>query len=83
MEEGDGSLARYAGIGIQFAVAIVLFLYAGQWLDRKFGTSPIFLILGVFLGAGAAFYNMYRKLMEDQNTRKAKKKGKSAGEGGQ
>jgi len=60
------SSTKYAGIGLQFAVSILVFLYAGQWLDRKFGTSPIFLMLGVFVGAGAAFYSMYRKLMADQ-----------------
>ena len=80
MEEGDGALARYAGVGIQFAAAIILFLYAGQWLDRRLGTSPIFLILGVFLGAGAAFYSMYHKLMADQNAEEARKKWKSSEE---
>jgi F0F1-type ATP synthase assembly protein I len=64
----DGpSAAKYAGIGLQFAISIIVFLFAGQWLDRKFGTSPIFLMLGVFVGAGAAFYSMYRKLMSDQD----------------
>lgn len=81
MEEGDGSLARYAGVGIQFAAAIILFLFAGQWLDRRLGTSPVFLILGVFVGAGAAFYSMYRKLMEDQDAEEARKKGERPGKG--
>jgi F0F1-type ATP synthase assembly protein I len=52
-----------AGIGFQFAAAILLFLYAGKWLDGKLGTAPLFLILGVFVGAGAGFYSMYRKLI--------------------
>ena len=56
-----------AGIGLQFAVSILLFVYAGQWLDRRLGTGPIFLIIGVFLGAGGAVYSMYRKLMASQN----------------
>ncbi len=55
-----------AGIGLQFAASIVLFVFAGQWLDRRFGTGPVFLIVGVFLGAGASFYSMYRKLMAAQ-----------------
>ena len=55
--------ARFAGIGIQFALSILLGLYGGQWLDRRLGTPPLFLITGVFLGAGAAFYSMYRALM--------------------
>lgn len=61
-----GAAGRYAGLGLQFAASIVLFLYLGQWLDRKLGTEPLFLYVGVFTGAGAAFYSMYRNLMADQ-----------------
>ena len=63
---GATSGAAFDGLGLQFALAIVVFLYAGQWLDRRLGTGPLFLILGVFLGAGGAFYSMYRKLMAAQ-----------------
>ncbi len=61
-----GAAGKYAGLGIQFAASILLFLYAGQWLDRRLGTAPLFLYVGVFTGAGAAFYLMYRQLMADQ-----------------
>ncbi len=60
------SAATYAGVGIQFAIAIVLFAFAGVWLDGRLGSSPLFVILGVFVGAAAAFYSMYRKLMAAQ-----------------
>lgn len=53
----------FAGIGIQFAVVLIGGLFLGQWLDKKFGTSPVLTILCLFAGAGAAFYSMYRKLM--------------------
>jgi len=56
------SASDFAGIGLQFAASILLFAYAGQWLDRRLGTGPWLLIVGVFLGAGGAFYSMYRKL---------------------
>ena len=56
------SPAEFAGIGIQFAASIVLCLFAGQWLDRRLGSAPLFTLAGVFLGAGASFYSMYRKL---------------------
>ena len=62
---GRGTAGKYAGIGIQFAASIVLFLYAGQWVDRRLGTKPIFLIVGVFVGATAAFYSIYKRLMRD------------------
>ena len=60
------SASEFAGVGIQFALAILVFLYLGQWLDRKLGTAPRLLIIGVFLGAGLGFYSMYRKLMAAQ-----------------
>jgi F0F1-type ATP synthase assembly protein I len=64
---GEGpSVAEFAGVGLQFAVSILVFVYAGQWLDRKLGTAPWMLMLGVFLGAGASFYSMYRKLTAAQ-----------------
>jgi F0F1-type ATP synthase assembly protein I len=55
-----------AGMGLQFALSILLFLFAGQWIDGKLGTAPLFLIVFVFVGAGASFYSIYRKLMEQQ-----------------
>jgi F0F1-type ATP synthase assembly protein I len=56
----------FAGLGIQFAAAIIVFLFAGQWLDNRFGTDGLFTIGGVFVGAGGAFYNMYRKISAAQ-----------------
>ena len=58
--------ADFAGLGIQFAVAIVAFLFAGQWLDNRLGFNGLFTIVGVFVGAIAAFYNMYRKISAAQ-----------------
>ncbi len=63
---GGLSGANFAGVGIQFAAAIVIFLFAGQWVDKKLGTSGVFTIGGVFIGGGAAFYLMYRKITAAQ-----------------
>ncbi|MGK2963714.1 MAG: AtpZ/AtpI family protein [Gemmatimonadaceae bacterium] len=57
------STSGYAAAGLQFAVALVLFALGGDWLDDRFGTGPLFLLLGVFGGGAAGFYSMYRKLM--------------------
>jgi F0F1-type ATP synthase assembly protein I len=52
--------------GIQFAIILVLSSFAGMWLDRQLDTSPWLLIVLVFLGAAAAFFSLYRKLMKGQ-----------------
>jgi ATP synthase protein I len=72
-DEGP-SMTEFAGVGLQFAVSILVFLYLGQWLDRKLGTAPWLLMGGVFLGAGASFYSMYRKLMAAQAREEAARK---------
>lgn len=77
-ESDDARAARragkYAGIGLQFAASIVLFLYAGQYVDRRMGTAPWGLLVGVFVGAGAAFFSMYRRLMADLRAEEEEKR---------
>lgn len=63
--------AEYMGVGLQFALSILVFLYAGRWLDEKLGTSPWLLMLGVLVGFGAALYSMVRKLGK-QGSRRAR-----------
>jgi ATP synthase protein I len=71
--EGGTSVGEYAGLGLQFAASIILFLFLGQWLDRKLGTAPWMLLIGVFVGAGGSFYSMYRRLMAAQAREEAAK----------
>ncbi|MGH7458037.1 MAG: AtpZ/AtpI family protein [Longimicrobiaceae bacterium] len=61
----------YAGAGFQFAAAILLFLFAGRWLDSRLGTEPWLLIGGVFVGAVAGFYALYRQLVIQPGKRDA------------
>ena len=63
---GGNAATSMAGVGLQFAGAILLFLWLGSWLDRRLGTAPWLMALGVFTGAGASFYSIYRKLMATQ-----------------
>ena len=59
-----GAAGRYLGLGLQFVVSILLFLYAGQWLDRRLGTTPLFMIIGLMLGIIAAARSTYRMIRE-------------------
>jgi ATP synthase protein I len=66
---------QYIGGGIQFAAAIFLFLFVGQWLDRRLGTEPWLLLLGVFVGAAAGFYSLYRQLVVGPRDRERQRRG--------
>jgi ATP synthase protein I len=60
---GGQDPAQLAGIGLQFGIVLVAFLFAGKWLDEKLGTEPWLLMAGVFLGFGLSVFWMYRRLM--------------------
>ena len=47
---------RFASFGIQLVVTMCLLGWGGWWLDGRFGTYPLFMIVGLFAGAGASFY---------------------------
>jgi len=53
---------KYAGLGVQLAASILVFVFLGQWLDRKAGTGGLFTILGAFLGFGGTMYGLIRSL---------------------
>jgi hypothetical protein len=53
---------RYAGLGIQLAVILVVFVLAGQWVDKKLGAGGIITILAAFLGFGGTMYSLIRTL---------------------
>jgi len=55
--------SEFAGVGLQFGVTMVVFALAGIWLDRKLGTSPWLVIVGVFGGAALGFWEMYRQMI--------------------
>ena len=53
--------SEFAGVGIQFAVTIVLFAFAGIWLDRRLGTSPWLVLVMVLGGAALGFWSLVRR----------------------
>ena len=47
-------------LGILIVVAVGGFMFLGQWCDKIFKTSPLFLIIGVILGIIIAIHGAYR-----------------------
>lgn len=68
--------------GISMILVLLLGVYGGHWLDQRFGTSPVFLLLGIFLGVGAGFYNLWSELSKlNEINKEAKLEEKKQNEG--
>jgi F0F1-type ATP synthase assembly protein I len=58
----DSDLARYSGLGLQFAATVGAFAFAGHWLDGRWNAGPWFLISGVFTGFALGLYSLVKKV---------------------
>ena len=48
------------GIGSALAVTLLLSLGAGYWIDKRFGTAPVFVLAGAAFGMFAVVYHLYK-----------------------
>ncbi|MGB4861098.1 MAG: AtpZ/AtpI family protein [Tepidiformaceae bacterium] len=55
--------ASLLGAGWFFALALILGLLIGQWVDDKTGLEPIFTLIGILLGLAVAAVGGYRMLL--------------------
>jgi F0F1-type ATP synthase assembly protein I len=65
--KADTKVAQYSGLGISLVITILLFLWAGMWLDGKLDTGVLFTLTFAFIGFAAGFYSFYlniKKLTE-------------------
>jgi F0F1-type ATP synthase assembly protein I len=62
---------QFMGLGLTWALSVLLFLGGGAWLDSRLGTRPILLILGAFVGAGAGFYYLYYHIVIEPRQHRA------------
>lgn len=63
-EKGPGPM-RYAGLGIELAVMMLAGVFGGQWLDGRLSSTPVFTIVGPFLGFGGWMVSLIRLLNRD------------------
>jgi F0F1-type ATP synthase assembly protein I len=62
-EPPSGELPRNWGLvldlGMRLGLSVVIGVVAGVLLDNWLGTSPLFTLLGVVVGVGAAMYSIW------------------------
>jgi len=54
------------GLGLGFALSTLAFAGLGYLLDRHIGATPVFTLLGAFIGGAAGFYSLCRHAMAIQ-----------------
>jgi hypothetical protein len=59
-------VSRYLSAGLTWALATLLFLFAGAWLGERLGSRPLGAVVGAFVGGGAGFYWLVRQLTAGQ-----------------
>lgn len=57
-------LTLISQVGLLMAIPIFLCLFVGNWLDQKFGTNGLFLIIFILLGVAAAFRNLFTVVLK-------------------
>jgi hypothetical protein len=66
---------RYAGLGVQLAVSLLVFVLAGQWADKKLGTGGILTVVAAFVGFGGTMYSLIRTLNRQDDEKDGGPKG--------
>lgn len=49
-------------LGWVFVVTMAITVFGGLWLDKRYATAPIFILLGVILGFSISGYYFYQTL---------------------
>ncbi|GAD12915.1 hypothetical protein GBL_1132 [Geobacillus kaustophilus GBlys] len=57
-------MALMSAIVSQLVGSILVGVFGGRWIDDRFGTEPIFLIVGLLLGLAAGVYAMLRLIRQ-------------------
>ena len=55
--------SRYLGQGMTFAASAALFGWIGFEVGARFGAESLLMLLGMFLGGAAGFYNLYVQIV--------------------
>ncbi|MBU2608431.1 MAG: AtpZ/AtpI family protein [Chloroflexi bacterium] len=54
---------RLIGVGFFISTSIIGGVVVGLWLDSKFNTEPLLVIIGLLLGIAVAVYGVYEMLL--------------------
>lgn len=59
------SYLKYSGLGVQMALVITAFAFAGVYVDEWLGTDPVFTIILALGGVALSLYIFIRQLLAE------------------
>ncbi len=57
-------LAPYLTMGFQLGATVIIFFFAGHWLDGQFRTAPWCMIVLTLMGIGGALYKFFTTVIK-------------------
>jgi F0F1-type ATP synthase assembly protein I len=54
---------RFAGVGVQYALTVLVMTLLGIWVDDRADTAPLFLLVFLLLGFGGATYSLIHQVL--------------------
>lgn len=70
--EGKGrwqELVSTGSVGVELVASVLIGAFIGYRLDLYFHTKPWLMVVGLFLGALAGFYNLYKVTLRSEQKR--------------
>ncbi len=55
------------GIGVQFAMIVAIGVFAGHWLELRYGFEPWGVPIGGIIGIAVGFYHFFRAVLNRDN----------------
>ncbi len=53
-------VGRYGTVGLELVLSVLVGLFGGQFLDRRLGTEPWLMLIGLGYGVAAGIRGLYR-----------------------
>lgn len=60
MKQEWKGVGRYGTVGLELVLSVIVGLFAGQFLDRRFHTAPWLMLVGLGYGIAAGVRGLYR-----------------------
>ena len=70
-----GQIGPYLGIGLEFALYLLIFFFLGYYLDGRWGTGPWLMLAGAAVGFAGGLYSLFKTLSRLSSPKRAGRPG--------